>query len=92
MATSVVNLLVPRHIDEPDELASMLESLPSYSPVPSNADDPTVFADEDDPPIGLIDFIRRRTLSEEVDNEQSSSAVSRTIAMFFLGLHRYVYQ
>ena len=93
MATSVVNLLSPRALDESDELASMLESLPSYSPVPSNPDDPTVFADEDDPPMGLIDFIRRKTLSEDGDNdEQSSSAVSRTSAMFFLGLHRYVYQ
>ena len=69
----------------------MLESLPSYSLHTSNRDQLTVFEEEDDPPMGLIDLIRRRTLSAEADKADPPNAVSR-VARCLGGLHRYVHQ
>jgi hypothetical protein len=64
MATSVVNLLQSSHVDNPDELTTMLESLPSYENLQANQDESAVFEDDNEPSIGLINLIRTNSICE----------------------------
>ncbi|CAF1342954.1 unnamed protein product [Rotaria sp. Silwood1] len=61
---SVLDFIIPRRLDNPDELISNLESLPSYENLIQNSDESTVFDDEQEPSLGLINFIRQSSLSE----------------------------
>jgi hypothetical protein len=83
--TSVLELLMPRTIDNPDELTSMLESLPSYDNLTQNSDEPAVFADEQEPPTGLINLIRKNSdLEEEEPINMSNIVRMKMILIFFL--------
>jgi hypothetical protein len=53
MATSVVNLLQSSHIDNSDELTTMLESLPSYESLQENQDESAIFEDDNESLLSL---------------------------------------
>jgi hypothetical protein len=61
MSTSVVNLLKPKHIDNTDELTTMLESLPSYDNSQENQEESAIFVDDNEPSTGLINLIRKNS-------------------------------
>ena len=63
--TSTIGFLVPKSLDQPEELTTALESLPSYESLIQTSEEPAVFDDEKEPATGLIDFIRRNSQTEE---------------------------
>ena len=65
----MATLRVPRQLTSSTELASILESLPSYENLTQNSDEPAVFDDEQEPSTGLINLIRKNSQSEEIDNK-----------------------
>jgi len=76
MATSMVNLLQARHVDNPDELTTMLESLPSYENIQENQDEPAIVDDDNEPPTGLINLIRKNSVNgsqSEITNDLSNT-------------------
>ena len=63
MATSVVNLLQSSRVDNTDELTTMLESLPSYENLQVTQAEAAVFDDDNEPSCGLINLIRKTSIS-----------------------------
>lgn len=64
MTTSVVNLLQSSRVDNPDELTTMLESLPSYENLQEPQDESAIFEDDNEPSSGLINLIRKNSINE----------------------------
>jgi hypothetical protein len=62
---SAIDFLVPGSLGNPDELTTVLESLPSYESLTQTSDEPPVFDDEKEPATGIIDIIRHNSQSEE---------------------------
>jgi hypothetical protein len=80
MATSVVNLLQPKRIDNPDELTTILESLSSYQNLQENPDESAVFDDDTEPSSGLINLIRTNSIHlSETETTNDSSNIVRII-------------
>jgi hypothetical protein len=77
MATSVVNLLQPSHVDNPDELTTMLESLPSYGNLQETQDESAVFDDDTEPSSGLINLIRKNSISPS--QSETTNDISTTV-------------
>jgi hypothetical protein len=69
----MVDLLIPRRLDSADELASILESLPSYDNLAQNSDEDAVFDDDQEPSSGLINLIRKNSLLEETPTDSSNT-------------------
>ena len=63
MTTSVVNLLQSSHVDNTDQLSTMLESLPSYENLQETQDESAVFDDDIEPAAGLINLIRKNSIT-----------------------------
>jgi hypothetical protein len=72
MSTSVVNLLQPKHIDNTDELTTMLESLPSYDNSQENQEESAIFVDDNEPSTGLINLIRKNSSQIITTNDLSN--------------------
>ena len=77
----MVDFIVPIRHDKSDELISRLESLPSYGNILQNSDESALFDDEQEPSLGLIDFIRRNSIAEQATTNSSDSV--RIIQKFF---------
>ncbi len=76
MATSMVNLLQAKHVDNLDELTTMLESLPSYENIQENQDEPAIVDDDNEPSTGLINLIRKNSVNgsqSETTNDLSTT-------------------
>lgn len=63
--TSTLELLIPKPLVNQEELANVLESLPSYESLNQTSDEPAVFDEEKEPSSGLIEQIRHNSQSEE---------------------------
>jgi hypothetical protein len=63
--TSTINFLVPRSLDNSDELTTVLESLPSYENLKQTSDEPPVFDDEKEPATGIINLIRHNSQPDD---------------------------
>ncbi len=63
--TAMVDFLIPNTIENPEDLAAMLEALPSYDALAPTSGEPTVFDDEQEPPTGLINLIRKNSEPKE---------------------------
>lgn len=72
---STVELLIPKMIDNSEELAARLESLPSFENLTQNTDEPAVFDDDGEPSTGLINLIRRN--SQEGESTDDSTNIVR---------------
>jgi len=79
----MIDLLIPKSIDNPDELTSMLESLPSYENLTQNSDEPAVFDDEQEPSTGLIELIRKNSEPREVTTDSSNTVRMKMILTVF---------
>lgn len=82
MTTSVVNLLQPKSSESTDELASMLESLPSYENLQESREQSAIFDEESEPPSGLINLIRRdsvRTVQSITTNDAPNTVCARIV-------------
>lgn len=66
--TSVLDSLVPKPIEETEDLAAKLEALPSYENLKHDINEPAVFNDEQEPSTGLIELIRRNSHEGEPSN------------------------
>jgi hypothetical protein len=62
MATSVVNLVQSKRIDNVDELTTKLESLSSYENLQEIQEEPAIFDDDNEPSSGLINLIRKNSI------------------------------
>jgi len=82
--TSAIDFLIPKAIDNPDELAIMLESLPSYENLTQNSDEPAVFDDEQEPSIGLINLIRKNSEPREATTDSSNTVRIKIILIIFV--------
>jgi hypothetical protein len=81
------DFLTPSTIDTPDNLTSVLESLPSYEDLTQSSDEPAVFDDEQEPPIGLIDLIRRNSEIEGAITNLSETVRTIKLYRYFLLLY-----
>ncbi|CAF2678825.1 unnamed protein product [Rotaria sp. Silwood2] len=70
---SVLDSLIPRRLNNSDELISRLESLPSYENPLQNSDEFALFDDEQEPSSGLINLIRRNSQSEQTTINSSNT-------------------
>ena len=73
MATSVVNLVQSKLIDNVDELTTKLESLSSYENLQITPDEPAVFEDDNEPSSGLINLIRKNSVQGDTTNDSSNT-------------------
>ena len=73
--------MIPRRNIILDGLTSMLESLPSYENLTENSDESALFDEEQEPPSGLINLIRRNSYSEET-SITSPNTVRRISKLF----------
>jgi hypothetical protein len=69
----MATLRVPRQLTSSTELASILESLPSYENLAQNSDEDAVFDDDQEPSTGLIKLIRKNSLLEETEINSSNA-------------------
>lgn len=81
------DFLTPSTIDTPDNLTSVLESLPSYEDLTQSSDEPAVFDDEQEPPVGLIDLIRRNSEIEGAITNLSETVRTIKLYRYFLLLY-----
>ena len=81
------DFLTPSTIDTPDKLTSVLESLPSYEDLTQSSDEPAVFDDEQEPPVGLIDLIRRNSEIEGAITNLSETVRTIKFYRYFLLLY-----
>jgi hypothetical protein len=81
------DFLTPSTIDTPDNLTSVLESLPSYEDLTQSSDEPAVFDDEQEPPVGLIDLIRRNSEIEGAITNLSETVRTKKLYRYFLFLY-----
>ncbi len=77
MATSVVNLVQSKRIDNPDELTTMLESLPSYETLQEIQDESAVFDADNEPSSGLISLIRKNSI--QASQSETTNDLSNTV-------------
>ncbi len=77
MATSVVNLVQSKRIDNSDELTTTLESLSSYENLQEIQEESAIFDDDIEPTSGLINLIRKNSL--QTSQSETTNDISNTV-------------
>ncbi|CAF4535218.1 unnamed protein product, partial [Rotaria magnacalcarata] len=73
MTSSMINLLQANHSDSTEEIASILEALPSYQNLQETQDESAVFDDDNEPSTGLISLIRKNSLQAGIANDTANT-------------------
>ncbi|CAM4765616.1 unnamed protein product [Rotaria magnacalcarata] len=76
MTSSMINLLQANHSDSTEEIASILEALPSYQNLQETQDESAVFDDDNEPSTGLISLIRKNSLQAGIANDTTNTIVA----------------
>ena len=69
----MADLLIPRRSENSDELASLLESLPSYENLVQSSAESIFSDDEQEPSAGLINLIRKNSQTEKTPIDSSDT-------------------